>query len=489
MLLNCYPRPRLSPARTIINTMSYRRIFFSCRLFLLAQGSSTLQGMESVHAVGHPEGLRTGKFPRSPLLRWSLGMLPFLCFWVGLSAEPIRLTYWNWAPNIEQVVEIWNKKNPDIQVTISRAAGPMEIVPKLIAADRAGTPPDITNVTYQDLPALVVNGLVSDITRAMEPNKSKISPVAWSLVNLGGAVWAAPQGTSPMMFYYREDLFKQFGLEVPTTWEDFAVVAKKLHAADPSRHLATFPTADPGLFVALTHQAGGNWWTLEGDTWTVSIASASNKRIAEFWGELIATGAIATSQVWSPEWSASMAEGRLLGFISAVWAPPLIKNIAPATLGKWNAAPLPRWREGAGTKWASGVMGGSAATVTAKSKNKEAATKFILWITSDPEALEAYVRLANIWPAWLPAREMPTLQHAPTFIPQRTDFYALATAIDQETPTVSWGPNVSTSFDAFRNAFATAVKKKSGFSEALEIVQRTTVRDMKSQGYQVKEAR
>lgn len=401
----------------------------------------------------------------------------------------VQLTYWNWAPHIEEVVAIWNKKNPGIQVTVSRAAGPLEIVPKLIAADRAGTPPDVTNVTYQDLPALVVNGLVADLTREMAPNKSKISDVAWSLVNFGGTTWATPQGTSPMMFYYREDLFKQFGLEVPKTWDEFAATAKKLHATDATRHLATFPTADPGLFAALTHQVGANWWSLDGDTWTVDIANPATKRVAQYWGDLIAGDAIATSQVWSPEWSAAMAEGRLLGFLSAVWAPPLINNIAPATLGKWNVAPLPRWTEGAGAKFSGGVMGGSATAVSAKGKNQEAAKRFALWITNDPEALEAYVRLINIWPARLEARELPILKQAPAFIPQRADFYAMATAIDFETPKVSWGPNVSTAFDAFRNAFGAAVKKKAGFVEALETVQRTTVRDMKAQGYPVKEGR
>lgn len=405
------------------------------------------------------------------------------------AGKPIQLTYWNWAPHIEQVIAIWNEKNPDIQVTVSRAAGATEVVPKLLAADRAGNPPDITNVTYQDLPALIVNGLVTDLSREMAPLQAKISPVAWSLVNFGGTTWATPQGTSPMMFYYREDLFAQFGLEVPKTWEQFADTAKKLRAVDTTRYLATFPTADVALFAALTHQVGGNWWTLDGDTWTVGIATAANKRVAEFWEKLVASDALATSQTWTPEWAASMAEGRLLGFLSAVWAPPLIQNIAPGTLGKWNVAPLPRWSEGVGATYAGGVMGGSATAVSAKTKHKEAAKKFAIWITNDPEALAAYVRLVNIWPANLDARKLPELQHAPAFIPQRPDFYALATSVDLATPKVSWGPNVSATFDAFKNAFAAAVKKKAGFAEALESVHRSALRDMQSQGYTVKERR
>ena len=414
-----------------------------------------------------------------------------LACWLGASllpaAEPVRLTYWNWAPHIEKVVDIWNRKNPDVQVRISRAAGALEIVPKLLAADRAGNPPDVTNVTYQDLPALIVNGLVANLTPEMAPLQTNTSPVAWNLVNFGGVTWAAPQGTSPMMFYYREDLFQEYGLEVPKTWAEFARVAKKLRQIQPQRFLTTFPTAEPGLFAALTHQLGSSWWKLEGDDWTISIANRSGRRVAEFWQDLVASDAVATSQHWSPEWSSAIAEGRMLGFISAVWAPPLLANIAPATKGKWNVAPLPRWGEADGTSYAGGVMGGSATAVSAKTRHPAEAKRFALWITSDPEALEAYIRLVAIWPANLSARHSPALANAPAFIPQKTDFYPMATAIDLDTPKISWGPNVSTTFDAFRNAFAKAVRRKSGFVEALETVQRTAVRDMRSQGYIVHE--
>lgn len=405
------------------------------------------------------------------------------------AAGRIELVYWNWAPGIDQIVEIWNKKHPDVHVTVSRAAGARQIVPKLIAADRAGNPPDVTNVTYQDLPALVVNGLVANITPEAAPLREKIAPVAWTLVNFGGSTWAMPQGTSPMMLYYRQDLFEEYGLRVPATWDEFASLAKQIRSTDSKRYLTNFSTSDPGLFVALAHQAGAKWWELSGDVWIVDIAGPPSRQIAEYWEKLVAADAVVTSQSWTPEWNAAIANGNLLLFISAVWAPPLIGNMAPETRGKWNVAPLPRWNSGPGASWAGGVMGGSATAVSPKSKHPVEAREFAIWITNDPEALGAYVRLANIWPARLEARDLDVLKHAPAFIPQRQDFYELATQVDQATPQVSWGPNVSLAFDAFKNAFGPAVRNRAGFVEALQRVQRTVVHDLRSQGYEVKEGR
>jgi multiple sugar transport system substrate-binding protein len=407
----------------------------------------------------------------------------------ALAQEPIQLTYWNWAPHIDEVVKIWNDANPGIQVTVSRAAGAGEIVQKLSAAHAAGSPPDVTNVTYQDLPALVVNGFITDISAEMAPLKDKISPVAWNLVTFGDTTWATPQGTSPMMLFYRADILAELDIEPPTTWEELAQAAKTVRSKDASKYLVHFPSGDPGLFAALTQQAGARWWTLEGDQWTVDINSEPAKQVATYWEDLVAADAVSTMQTWSPEWGAAMADGSLLGFISAVWAPPLIANLAPDTAGKWGVVPLPRWSSGPGAESSGGVMGGSATAVSSLTRHPEEAKQFAIWITNAEDALAAYVRLMNIWPANLDARAaLPQLKEAPAFLPDQTDFYEMAGAIDTETAVISWGPNVSAAFDAYRNAMGEAVQNKAGFAEVLDAVQKVTFDGMKDQGYTVSEA-
>jgi multiple sugar transport system substrate-binding protein len=405
-----------------------------------------------------------------------------------IAQERVELTYWNWAPHIDEVVAIWNEANPDIHVTVSRAAGAGEIVQKLSAAHTAGNPPDVTNVTYQDLPALVVNGLVADITPEMASLKDQIAPVAWDLVTFGDTTWATPQGTSPMMFFYRKDILTDLGIEAPATWEEFEAAAKAVRAADPGKYLAHFPSSDPGLFAALTHQVGAQWWRLDGDQWTVGVNTPAAKEVAAYWERLVAEDAVSTMQTWSPEWGAAMADGSLLGFISAVWAPPLIANLAPDTQGKWGVVPLPRWSEGTGAELSGGVMGGSATAVSSLTKHPEEAKAFAIWITNNLDALSAYVRLMNIWPAQLSARDLPQLKEAPTFLPDATDFYTMAAEIDVDTPSVSWGPNVSAAFDVYRNAMGEAVQNKSGFAGVLDQVQQATFGNMSNQGYSVVEA-
>jgi multiple sugar transport system substrate-binding protein len=91
----------------------------------------------------------------------------------------------------------------------------------------------------------------------------------------------------------------------------------------------------------------------------------------------------------------------------------------------------------------------------------------------------------NIWPANTEARSLELLQQAPDFLPDATDFYKMAGAIDEDTPSVSWGPNVSLAFDTYRNAMGEAVQNKAGFAEVLDLVQQATISDMSGQGYAV----
>ena len=47
----------------------------------------------------------------------------------------------------------------------------------------------------------------------------------------GKAVYGIPQDTGPMALLYNKKIFDQYGLTVPTTWDEFAQQAEKLAQA------------------------------------------------------------------------------------------------------------------------------------------------------------------------------------------------------------------------------------------------------------------
>lgn len=400
---------------------------------------------------------------------------------------PVSLTYWAWAPGMDKVAAIWNKKNPDIQVTVKKQASGDDLVTKIITAAKAKKAPDLVQAEYQALPTLVSNNVLADIADDVKDAEKAFAPGIWQQTTLGtDAVYAVPQDSGPMMFYYREDLFKKYGLTVPTTWDEFAETARELKKKDSSKALTTFSSNDSGLFAGLAQQAGAKWWTTEGDKWKVGIDDAASKKVADFWGGLVEEGAIDNQPMYTPAWNKALNTGKQIAWVSAVWAPGTLGTAAPDTAGKWAMAPLPQWSK---SDNATGSWGGSSTGITNDSQHKEAAAKFATWLNTDQEALAALVKEGGIYPAATAAQTGGALATAPEFFSNQPDFYTKAAEIAKTTAPSAWGPNVNVAYTTFKDAFAKAAKAKSkaGFGTALTAMQDATVADLKKTGFEVAE--
>ncbi|HEY7222237.1 MAG TPA: extracellular solute-binding protein [Micromonosporaceae bacterium] len=397
--------------------------------------------------------------------------------------EKVSLTFWTWVPNIDQVVAKWNAANPNIQVTASNQAQGDELVTKLLTAKGTGNAPDLVQAEYQALPTLVSNDALADISAYASGAAGKFAPGVWNVVTLGtDAVYAIPQDVGPMMLYYRADEFDRLGLTVPKTWDDFAAVAREVRQKSPKQYLTTFSSADPGWFVGLAQQAGAKWWSISGDKWTVSVNDAASKKVADYWGGLVAEGAIDNKPMFTPEWNAQLNDGTLLAWPSAVWAPGVLAGNAGDTAGKWKMAPLPQWNAGESK---TGSWGGSSTAVTADSKHAEAATKFAIWLNTSDDATAGLVTQGGIYPAASSAQSGPALASAPAFFSNQPDFYPLAKQIAATASGFTFGPDVNVTYSTYKDAFAGAISNKTPFAAALDAMQTATLQDMQQSGFNV----
>ncbi|GAA1805333.1 extracellular solute-binding protein [Luedemannella flava] len=397
--------------------------------------------------------------------------------------EKVELTFWTWVPNIDKVVEKWNSTHPNIHVTASKQAQGDEEVTKLLTAAKAGSPPDLAQVEYQALPTLVSNDVLADIKDKVGNAKSDFADGVWQTVTLGSdAVYAIPQDVGPMMLYYREDLFKKYGLTVPKTWEEFAATARAARKKAPKSYLTTFSSGDPGWFVGLAQQAGASWWGVNGDTWSVSVNDPATKKVTDYWSGLVAEGVVDSKPMYTPEWNKSLNDGTLLAWPSAIWGPGVLAGNAADTKGKWAMAPLPQWVAGENK---TGSWGGSTTAVTEGSKHKDAAAQFAVWLNTDPEAVAALVREGGIYPASKAAQAGPALATAPDFFPNQPDFYVTAKGIADTAAGFTFGPNVNVAYSAYKDAFAKAIADKAPFGGALDTMQTTTLDDLKKAGFKV----
>lgn len=398
---------------------------------------------------------------------------------------PANLTFWTWATNIQKVVDIWNAKNPTQKVTVSNQAQGEELITKTLTAHRAGNAPDLIHAEYQALPVLITNGVAADLTSLAGDIKGEFTEGTWALTSFGGKTYAIPQDVGPMMLYYREDLFQQLGLTVPKTWDEFADVARQVRQKDPKRYLATFSSGDPGWFAGLAEQAGASWWANDNGTWTVRINDEATKKVASFWGDLVNQDILSGKPMYTPEWNKAMTDGTLLAWPSAIWGAGVLEGVAPSTKGKWRMVALPQWDAAAP---ATGYWGGSATAISSKSSQRAQAEKFVKWLNTDQEALDALIAEGGIYPAATRGQSSPQLNKAPVMMPNQPTFFTEAAEIAKTARGFNWAPNVNVTYSNYSDIFAKAIQQKSDFAAAVDAIQAASVADLKKQGFEVKEA-
>ena len=396
----------------------------------------------------------------------------------------MTLTFVNWDGGMQAVVNQWNKENPNIQVKLSKPSGTgYTLYNKLITNNAAGTNPDVTEVEYQALPALISNKVIVPVDQYIGDISGQFSKTSLAQVQFEGKTYGVPQNVCPMIFFYRKDIWDSMGLTAPTTWAEYAADAAKIHAKNPKLYIGNFSAADSGWFAGLAQQAGANWWTTSGTTWNVAINDAATQKVANFWSGLVQQGLVSPEPNWSPQWSTEMDNGTIIGWVSAQWAPNQLPSIAKDTAGKWTAAALPAWSAGDSTV---GIWGGETEAVTANSKHPAQAAAFVKWLNSSTEGVKLLIQNVDIFPASLANQTQDALKTPPPFMSNQPDYNTLMAKEAANVRTFQiWGPNANVTFDAYSNDFAAALQNKSPLVGALTQMQTATVNDMKSRGFTV----
>ncbi|GAA3585977.1 extracellular solute-binding protein [Nonomuraea rosea] len=400
---------------------------------------------------------------------------------------PVTLEFWTWSlkgsdPAAKAIVDKYHQQHPNVTVKLSEVGGTADTASKLLAADQAGDTPDVVQIEYRGVPALVVAGAVKDISADVAGVKSGIAPNIWALTTFNNQVYGVPQDIGPMVLTYREDLFDKYGVEVPATWADYAKAAEQIHKKDPDAYIASFSAAQLEFFAAQAAQAGAQWWSNDGNAWKVGIDSEPSLKTADFWQDLVQRDLVKVEPLLTPEWNAQVNDGKILSWAAGAWAPSVIQSVAPDTAGKWEAAPLPQWTAG---DPAVPFLGGSAYLVPAKSKQAKEAAAFAAWLGASDEGSKLLLDL-DIFPGGNAGRQATLTAEPPKLMPQQKDFYQVTEQVIKNTTIpVTWGPNVNVAQSAFGDALNKAALDKTSFRAVYQATQQAVVADLQKSGYTV----
>jgi multiple sugar transport system substrate-binding protein len=396
----------------------------------------------------------------------------------------VTLTFWSWVPGISQSVSLWNKTHPDIQVNLNETtSGEAGAYAKMFSALQAGNAPDLGQVEFSVLPNFEHVGGLVDLSKYGADNvKQDFVPWTWAQVSQGSAIYAIPQDTGPMGLFYRTDLFKKYGLPVPTTWAQYLSDAEKVHAAHPNVYITAFPSNDPQWFSGLAWQAGAQWFTTAGDTWVAGINDTASQQVASYWQQLISDHLVKIDQDFSTAWYKDLSDGTLLTWPTAVWGENTLITNAASTKGDWRVAPMPNW----GATPSNGNWGGSTTVVFKDSKYPAQAAQFAEWLNTNQESITGLITKGGLYPADLTGQQQPAANSPVAFYGGQNIWQVFEAGGKLVNTSFQWGPIMSTTFTQMADGFGSATSGSSTLNKVLSSTQSQTINSMKQQGFSVK---
>ncbi|WP_327429093.1 extracellular solute-binding protein [Streptomyces sp. NBC_01236] len=181
---------------------------------------------------------------------------------------------------VDAAVATFKKAHKDTKVTIEYI--PVETRAQRIKAafNDPKSAPDVIEYGNTDTAGYVKDGGLADITKEFTDwSESKdTDPTARQSVTVDGKIYGAPYFVGVRALYYRTDVLKELGLEVPKTQAELAETARKIHAARPDLYgLAVGGAYTYGAMPFIWSQ-GGELAEGKGGSYAATIDSADAQK-------------------------------------------------------------------------------------------------------------------------------------------------------------------------------------------------------------------
>jgi multiple sugar transport system substrate-binding protein len=405
----------------------------------------------------------------------------------GSSDEVPIVSVWAWYPQFDKVVEKFNETHDDVQIEWTNAGVSEDVYAKLRTALEAGSgAPDVTQMEYSELPAFQVTGSLADIGQyGANEVKDDYPEWVWGQVSDGDSVYAIPVDAGPIVMFYREDLYEEYGLEVPTTWEEYREAAEKLQEQNPDLWISDFQVGNASNHLGLIQQAGGQpygYSFTSAEDITLNFDSEQSRRVLNYWADMVADGLVDDAAYHSTEWDNKLSTGQYLTTIEAAWRPGYLGSVAEDTSGKWRVAPKPQWDEGDD---AYGNHGGSSFAVTNQAADRELAARVAMELFGSEETWQIGIEEAFLFPTWQPIAE------SEWFLEKEYEFFGgqkineVIVPVQNSITPLHFSPFDSRAKSFINEEIAAAIEGSQTMNQAVESIQAKLVAHARSLGMNV----
>ncbi|MFI7343163.1 ABC transporter substrate-binding protein [Streptomyces sp. NPDC050085] len=408
----------------------------------------------------------------------------------GKADGPVTIEWWSWdeAKTIQPVVDKFNSTHDDVKIKLVKqtdSVGAGQNVRNVVASGK-GVPCLVKN--FGEVPGLAGEGLLTDITKELEPHLKEFNPVAPPSVRAGGAYYAIPTGFNPTFFMINRKVYDQYGVAVPKTWDDVITAGKKLK--QHGVQIMNLAGEDPSTLVNLVQQAGGTWYKEQGDTWKVDFLSPESLKAADVVQQLVDNGLVANQTYQDrPALIKYFDSGKMVSLPTQTWQLANYEINNKKSLGDWQPVDLPQF---AGADFTTPAHLANAGLLVPKGcAHVKEAVEAGVWMKTDKEAINATYRKDTKQYEWPGAVKdvtpwVDSVVPEKLFGPHKSEARGvILKAFEHAKDSWTVGPNYTGVFAELQDQWAKIVTKKITVKAALQHMQEFTVRDLKSKNINV----
>ena len=290
--------------------------------------------------------------------------------------------------------EAFTQENPDVEVNVT--AVPWDAAhDKIATAIAGGQTPDVSMIGTTWMGEFAATGALDPTPDLID--SASFFPGAWETTNVGGTNYGVPWYVETRVLYYRTDLVPT----PPTDWAGLTAMAQEAVAAGAAYGINLQPgqTGAWQTFMPFAWQAGAEITTEDNTEFTFDTPEFV-EALATY--QSFFTEGLAPTELPQGSLEPDFMAGRIASFVSGPWHVGILRDLDEAGMGAVGLAPLP-----AGAQQAS-FIGGANLAVFADAENRDAAWKFVEWL-SRPEVQVAWYGEVNDLPSVASAWEDPSI--------------------------------------------------------------------------------
>ena len=271
---------------------------------------------------------------------------------------------------LNHIIEEFNSSQDDITVE-AKYVPFADFKKQLSIGASADELPDLVILDNPDHAAYAAMGIFADITDKFDVSNYYEGPV--NSCTLDGKLYGVPFGSNDLVLFYNEDMLKEAGVEVPTTWDELLEAAKATTTDTVSGFAHCALQNEEGTFNFLP-------WVWSTGASSYEINSEGGIKALTFEKDLVDSGAMTKEAInWTQgDTMHQFIAGNLAMMINGTWQIPTMRDEVPDL--KWNVAPIPQDKE-----QASGLGGENYAVIAGG--NEDAAIEFLKYATTPETCL------------------------------------------------------------------------------------------------------